>query len=163
MTETEIILACAIVERHFGAEQSRLSRLMLETGEMPVKELYRRARQLTPRISKDLVRDTLHVFFQHDLLLLHTYETLIEDGPYVSFDFNRAFFILSEPIMCYAVEEIFGDEEARAVSILLAMGCVGAEKFIAEFENDAGVSAKRREYVVVFSSWKHWSFCWLID
>jgi RNA polymerase III subunit RPC82 helix-turn-helix domain len=134
MTAHEIALVYSIVERNFGTNRARISKIMLETGEMPIKELHRRTSQSSPRISSKIVKDSLHLFFQHDLLLLHSYPDFAEDGPYISFDARQAFFFPTEPAMCYAVEDIFGDEASRAVSLLLAMGTSPAEIFFTEFE-----------------------------
>ncbi|OQV11702.1 hypothetical protein BV898_13975 [Hypsibius exemplaris] len=148
MTDTEIVLVHVIMERHFGVYPAAVSKILLETGEMPLKELYRRTSQHSPRIPSKAVKESLQLFSQHNLLLLHVYPELVEDGPYLSFDVSRAFFFLIEPSMCYAVEELFGDEAARAVALLLGMGTTPAEDFMAEFEQDGKASRSISEKIV---------------
>lgn len=145
MTANEITLACLVLEQKFGQSAAKIGRVLMETGEMPVKTLYRCTRKPNPVADNKTVERTLHLFFQNDLLLFHHYPDLADDEPYISLNIERIYFLLMEPLVCYAVEEILGDDAAQVLSIVMAMASATADKIIKELETVKGFANSEAE------------------
>ena len=149
MTAKEITFVATMMEENFGHGYAELCRLLLETGPMPVKAVYRRCRRMSPRIKDKALEHIMHSLFEHDLLTAQTYPDLTEDGPYVSFNLHQAFLTVAEPVMCYAVEELFGDDAARVVCLVLGLGMPKAEQVFSVTEKWDGWPREHAEKVVV--------------
>lgn len=147
MTAIEITLVCSVLQRNFNDSAAVVGRLMLEAGELPVRELYRIWRKKIPRVREKGLETTLHLFFQSDLLSFQRYPD--EDEPFVSLDLESVYFYLFHPLVCYAVEEILGDDAAQVLSVILARPSASAEQIVDELKAFKGFEGTEGEKVLL--------------